>query len=518
MTARTEAVSTQPLPRVVHIATALVALAFGAALARDPALTSVVFVTLFAAVLSLWRPHAVIAAIAFYIPLERALTVRLPETAFIVSQLSGEVVLAFLLAGVLARRAASGRRFVSTPVDVYVAAFLGAAVVSALVNGVSVGASVYSIRVVLRYAVVYYALVNSDLTGREARSFAKIFLAAAGVQVALGLLESLTGGAAKEWFLAYRKVSLGGVELVRGLHKGTGRGLFTVIFGTLENYNNYGHFMSSAFVFGLAVHLTRTRSRTARGRALLLALILVCIVLSFSRSSLLMTALASAVVLYAAGRRKKAAAIVLLLAAALAAIAVAAPRYSGSEMPVYSTSLLYRWIRPFTPERLSPSEAGNYRLFLLLVVSARALAQSPLFGFGPGTFGSALTMSGAPEPYEALGLNYEYAGKFAADSNWTTLLVQTGLLGLLAFALVLWAVARYCLRAYRRSSDPTTRAMCLAQLGLVVTLSVAGFFTSAFENRFTSFYFWAVGGLAVSLARSGGVLPGTRLRRVFREG
>jgi len=495
------------------------AVSLGTFVAWDPALAAVIVLTMFWALLAWWRPAAAIAAIAFYIPIERAVTVRLPEVAFIISQLSGEIVLAFLLGGVVVRRAAKKEPFVSTPVDIAILGFVLACALSAVVNDVPAKSAAYGVRIVLRYVMVYYAIINGGFTRRQVRMFIKIFFAAVAVQIAVGLLETVTGGTAKEWFIASRNVSVAGVEFVRGLDRGTGRGLFTVIFGTLEHYNNYGHFMSMALVFGLAI--TRFRGRLLGGKALrtMLLLILLCIVLSFSRSSLLIATLGSAVVFIASGSRRLGIAILVLLAIGLAAIVLVAPRYSGERVPVYSTNLLYRWVRPFTPERMTLSDAGNYRLFLLLVVSVRAVSQSPFFGFGPGTFGSALTKTNAPELYERLGMNYEYAGMFAADSNWTTIIAQTGLFGLLAFSLVIFGLAAFCYRAMRKSSDRALKAICLGQLAVTTAIVLAAFFSSAFENRFTAYYFWAVSGMAVSLARAHGVPSGRgRLRRLFRGG
>ncbi len=508
MTAPSVASSAASIPRWATLSVGALSLLTGALIAWDPALTSVVFFTFFVAILAWWRPAAVISGLAFYIPLERSITARLPELAFVLAQISGEVVLLALLAGILARKAAAGRRFTATPVDVALLGFIAACVLSAIVNGVSAQATVYGIRIVLRYAIVYYAIVNGGFSRDQIRTFLRVFLAAVVVQIAVGLLQALTGGAAKDWFIAAREVSVGGVAFVRGQDTGTGEGLFTVIFGTLEDYNSYGHFMSLAFVLLFAI---AGRKGCFAGRGTLrtvLILALVCIALSFSRSSLLISVIGVAVVLLAQGNRKAALAILFVLAVGLAGIILMGYKYSGQDIPVYTTSFFYRWVRPFTPERLELTDVGNYRLFLLFVVASRALSQAPIFGFGPGTFGSALTKTGSPEIYERLGMNYEYAGLFAADSNWTTIVAQTGLLGLLFFCLVIFGLAGFCGRAGAKTSDPMLKALCWGQLGVTAALVLAGFFSSAFENRFTAYYFWAVSGLVVALARSEGFRPG----------
>lgn len=504
------------VPRWIFLTTGTAAVLLGVLVAWDPAVTGVAFITLCACLLSWWRPAAVIGALAFYIPLERFITVRLPDLAFMMAQVSGEIVLLALLSGVLARRAARKKAFVSTPVDLALLAFVGVCAASAFANGVSAQSTAYGIRIVLRYTIVFYAIVNGDFTQAQIRTFVKVFFAAVTLQIAVGLLQALTGGAAKEWFIAAKEVSVGGVDFVRGLDKGTGRGLFTVIFGTLEHYNNYGHFMSMALVLAFAISSHKGCFMGPKRLWAILLLTLVCIVLSFSRSSLLIAVVGTVVVLFARGSKKTAFAILFILLAGLGAVIFMGTRYSGQDMPVYSTSLLYRWVRPFTPERLAFTDAGNYRLFLLFVVSSRAVSQSPVLGFGPGTFGSSLTKTGNPEIYEGLGMNYEYAGKFAADSNWTTIIAQTGLLGLLVFGLIVFGMAGYCYRALRRTANPMLKGLCLGQLAVTTVLILAAFFSSAFENRFTAYYFWVVSGLTVALARAEGMASGRgRLRRLL---
>jgi hypothetical protein len=504
------------VPRWIFLAAGLAAVLLGALVAWDPAVTGVAFVTLCACLLSWWRPAALIGAIAFYIPIERLITAQLPDTAFMMSQASGEIVLLALLAGVLARRAARKEAFVSTPIDLALLTFVGVCVLSAFANGVSVQSTAYGIRIVLRYTIVFYAIVNGGFTQAQIRTFVMIFFAAVALQIAVGLLQALTGGAAKEWFIVAKEVSVGGVDFVRGLESGTGRGLFTVIFGTLEHYNNYGHFMSLALVFAFAISSHKGILMGQKRLRAILVLALVCIVLSFSRSSLLIAIVGTVVVLFARGNKKAASAIVFVLLAGLGAIIYMGITYSGQDMPVYSTSFVYRWVRPFTPDRLALTDAGNYRLFLLFIVSVRAVSQSPLLGLGPGTFGSALTRTGNPEIYEGLGMNYEYAGKFAADSNWTTIVAQTGVLGILAIGFVVIGMAAYSVRVLRRTPNPVLKGLCLGQLAVTTVIILAAFFSPAFENRFTAYYYWAMSGLTVALARSDGFASGSgRLRRLF---
>jgi hypothetical protein len=479
--------------------------ALGAAVGWNASITAVVFFTLCASLLSWMRPVAVICGLAFYIPIERFVTVGLSDQAFVISQVAGEVVLIALLAGILARRVASGRRLASTPLDLALMAFVAVCLLSALVNRVGPTSTVYGIRIVLRYAVLFYAIANGGFSRREIKYMIGAYLAAAGVQIGVGLIQALTAGAAKELFTGTHEVTIGKVGFTRGQNvMGAGQRLHTVIFGTMENYNGYGMFLAGAWL--VAFSMLRSRAR-ALGSGRLWAVVVLgfaCVVLSFSRSSLLVLIVGSIIVSYMAGYRRWALSLTFLLTAGLALIIYLGTQFSGQELPVLSNNILYRWVREFTPERLVFREAGNYRLFLLFVISVRILSQSPVFGLGPGTFGSALTLLPGQALYARLGMNSEYAVLFAADSNWTTIMAQTGLAGLLLFGLVVFGMSAYSARVLRRTSDPLLKGVCLAQIGLTVLVVIAGFFGPFFESRPTSFYYWALGGMVVGLASAEG--------------
>ncbi len=495
-------------------------IAIGAAVGWNASITAVVFLTICACLLSWVKPVAVICGLAFYIPIERFMTIGLSDQAFVISQVSGEVVLLALLAGILARRAASGKRLVSTPLDLALAAFVAVCLLSALVNRVGPTSTVYGIRIVLRYAILFYAIANGGFSRREVKYMIGAYLAAAGLQIGVGLMQALVAGAVKEWFTGTHEVTIGNVGFTRGQNvMGAGRTLHTVIFGTMENYNVYGMFLAGAWLVAFAVLRSRA-SLLGSGRIWAVVVLgFACVVLSFSRSSLLVLVVGSIVVSYLAGYRRWALSLAFVLLGGLGLIIYLGTQFSGQELPVLSNNILYRWVREFTPERLVWREAGNYRLFLLFVISMRVLSQSPILGLGPGTFGSALTLLPGQELYAKLGMNSEYAVLFAADSNWTTIMAQTGLVGLFCFALIVFGMAAYSARVLRRSSDPLLRGVCLAQIGLTALVVVAGFFGPFFESRPTSFYYWALSGMVVALASAQGLHGGRSwLARVTRPG
>jgi len=520
MTAGTVAHGSADLPRWALGAVLLCAMGIGAAVGWNASVSAVVFLTISACLLSWKWPVAVISGLAFYIPLERFVTVRLSEEAYLISQVSGEVVLAALLLGILVRRAAAGRPFVSTPLDLALPAFVIASLASALVNGVGPQATAYGVRIVLRYAIVFYAIANGGFSRRDIRYIVCAYFAAAAVQIGAGLTQVLTAGAAKEWFMATREVTIGNVSFARGQNiRGMGEGLYTAIFGTMQNYNGYGMFLAGAWLTAFAMIRSGAFGTDTRRLRLLLALGFVCVLLSFSRSSLLVLIVGSIVILYLTGRRRPALALSLFLVAGLGLVFYMGTHFAGREIPVFSNNMLYRWVREFTPERFVWNEAGNYRLFLLFVISVRVLHISPIFGLGPGTFGSALTLTPGEGLYEKLGMSPAYAMVFAADSNWTTIMAQTGLVGLFCFFFVATNTAAYSVKVLKRTSDPLLRGLCLAQVGLTTLMVLAGFFGPFYESRFTSFYFWVMSGLVVALARSEGIPSGRGIiRRLLGSG
>jgi hypothetical protein len=345
-----------------------------------------------------------------------------------------------------------------------------------------------------------------------------LFLIAASLQMGIGLAQSLFGAPVKEFFNVTRTISLGSLTIIRGREiTDSIRSISTVIFGTLPNYNAYGIFIVIAWLtaYGLRFHGLHFGGR--KGSSVFLALGFLCVVLSYSRSSMLVLLTGLAAGYYVAGYKRRALVIVASIAVGLAGLFYLGTKLAGQEIPVYGTNILFRWARAFRPGVIEPGEMANYRLFLLFIASARVISQSPLLGLGPGTFGSAMATWSGSTVYGRLGMREDFAALYGGDCNWATIIGQVGLLGLASFVFLIGAMIKLAAKTYRRTSDPFLKGLCFGHIGVVVAISLGSLFAGYFEGRYTSYYMWMGAGIVIALGRQYRPQAGSRFaRRLLR--
>jgi hypothetical protein len=499
------------------LAIIVLSVTLGLAVAAYPGVGTVGFFILLGALLSWWRPGPVIAFFALYIPVEQFLTFRLDDQAFILCRVASEAVLWVLLGATIVKRLTARRPLESTPIDIPIAAFLGIALLSAIVNGVGATSLVYGLRQIFRYAILVYIIANAGLPRRTMKAIMWAFLSAAAIQIAIGLIEALSGGAAKQVFISGRTFTVGSMKITRGGSLPTAAyETSTAIFGTLQHYNAYGVFLALALLTALGLRTHGFRFGGRKGATLFIAAGFVCLVLSYSRSSMLALIAGQAVCWHISGKKRAARAVLLGTALAFVVLFYVGTFMRSADIPIYDTNILMRWVRVFQPQQMGAEELENYRLFLLVVVATRVFAKSPLLGIGPGTFGSAISSWTGSTVYEDLGMRIGEGVSFVNDSNWASIFGQVGILGGGAFLILLAVMIRYCITTYRRTSDRMLKGLCLACVGSIVVMSISSFFGNHFEGRYSAYYLWMIFGAVVALSKGSGLPRGPGvIRRIL---
>ncbi|HUY97011.1 MAG TPA: O-antigen ligase family protein [Verrucomicrobiae bacterium] len=126
------------------------------------------------------------------------------------------------------------------------------------------------------------------------------------------------------------------------------------------------------------------------------------------------------------------------------------------------------------------------------------LRHHPLTGSGLAGFKQALL------PYQVKGY---VTGSIYPHDIILNFWVETGLLGLIAFAWLVAAVARTSFGGLRR--DRWTRALCIGVLGLLVAVLVHGAVDVPYFKNDQALAFWAILGLQLGLLRGTLVPPGS---------
>lgn len=116
----------------------------------------------------------------------------------------------------------------------------------------------------------------------------------------------------------------------------------------------------------------------------------------------------------------------------------------------------------------------------LWIYAMKLFPARPVFGSGPGTF-----------------IDYvAYQKGYAAHQTWVGRLIETGVLGTLAFLVLLLVLGRVLKKRHRAvgpGRDPILEAALASWLGL----AIATFVTDGFANPSVIVYFWALVGLSL---------------------
>ena len=456
-----------------------------------------------AVVLVLMRRISVLVfLVVLYAPVELFVQKWLPGTIGSASRYVSEALLLIILIALFTDRLLSHRDWKRTPLDTPLLIFIGVGILSAMVNRVSPFVAVLGLRILLRYVLLFYLVVQIGLSRKATRRLIIAMLVVALVVIGIGLAQALIGPPLTE-ILQVQETSVGGRTLRGGVSSAVSYTHGRYIFSTLGRYDALGLYTVVILLLLLALYTYYPRRRGVL-RWLVLATG-ICLVLTMSRTSWL--GMYAALWSWALLSKKKWAIgllfTLLLVPITLVGIAYFSPHlvryYPGAELP--QATLLTRALELFSPRYFEVSAYSGGRLFTLHFVGRRILEQAPLLGFGPGRFGALSATYFGFGVADLLGVE-EWQVHLVNDVNWITILGQYGLIGALAFLMMFVALWRYARRMYNRLSDPLTKSMALACMGSIVAILVAGFLGPNFEQRAISMYVWLIAGLMVALARA----------------
>ncbi|GAB4191198.1 MAG: hypothetical protein Kow00105_05310 [Phycisphaeraceae bacterium] len=441
-----------------------------------------------------------VAATAALIPLESFLISLLAKTGWFPNvvlfalDLSIEGLLYLALLTVVVIRVVITRSWVRTPIDVPLLALLGVVAFSLAVNRASIGPAVVNLRSALRYAAVFYLVMQAGLTRRQVAAVLWIILLGGLIEIFAGLLQWLVGYDLKVWMLPYTT----GIEFAGKARRFAiverGREIGS-LFGTLGDTLYYGLFL----LVVLGVWLANEKWRRARPWGA--GVLLLGIAYSYSRAAVI--AAVMTVTTYLAHRfgvRRVVGVCCVALAAGVLVIAGAMIMETHSDVYHHPRqgrrSIIANMTNIFSAEYLERSK--RQRLGQLLGVAPTALANAPVLGYSPNQSYAVRQLNDAHPNYLYKMLTKEGF----EDVYWVAILCYLGLAGAL---VVVWLGVRLvwtCVAVVRgsglRSPDATVRWAGLAALAVVLQAGVLMWFNRVPEIRAFSFYFWLLPSLAYS--------------------
>lgn len=365
--------------------------------------------------------------------------------------------------------------------------------ISAVLNSVSLVTALVDFRLYFRFAAFAYIAWKTEVTSQNILSFMKGFLGLTVIQLAVGTFEMVGGEPVQLFFAPILGLASGNA----GIAVNQLFGELGWIFGTLQNYNNFGMFMSMSCVIALGVYVVDRRF-------VHLGLAVICgvfVVLSFSRHSLL--TLLGAVLCFSVLRTRKntvrrlVQGIIVGSLLLIGAVEVARVAYPELEE---------RLATVVDPDVMATDSTANIRFFIMAALPPRFLTSYPLFGQGPivmdkNQYGDerdiwlAPPLKGAPDLPGVLTY-------YLADVVWVMILGFYGLAGLAGFFYLFWMIARSANRIRNEEKDPKEQMLAQVCLSVMAAYIISGFFSEEMVARDCIPVFWVLAGLTMSLSTS----------------
>jgi hypothetical protein len=439
------------------------------------------------------QDHLVLFLIA-YTPVEEIILKLLPDQFYAPIRYLWEALLFGLMFLMLFNKLVIKRNWVKTPIDLPVIIFLGGWVVSGIVNGVGVSASLVNLKNLIRYIPLFYIIY--DLTPRKEllSLVVKLIIIIAILQSIICFLEAADAGIAD--LFTPKEVIVGG-DIIRGEDTQLGT-FYTRFSGTLARNVHLGNYLAFALCFIVAFYNGSKSKSMLKISAVLIA---TALFISSSRMSWLSAYAGIGVILLVIHHRWRYNFWLAPVAALLGLFVIGQFVPKGDLASDFN--IVSRFFYIFSSDYIDTiSNAG--RLYAIFYAMPAVLMSNPLLGLGPGAFIQISKQISVDDSYgrgAELGLNAG-ALNFVHDVGYVSLLAQAGLIGLTAFVWIFVRLFKAAKRVFANSNDSRIKSFMLGALGFFIALMIQnlGSFNLMYRNQ--SVLIWTVAGLVALFAKS----------------
>lgn len=361
--------------------------------------------------------------------------------------------------------------------DFFLAAFLVAAFITTIfVNRVGIVNYIYEFRCLFLYYTIYIMVRDMHYGDAEISRIAAILKGILIVFFAFGIVEKIFN---KE-ILYFESVSS---KIIYADN-------FQRVYGLVFNPNTYAAFALLAFLIILYDAVKNGKSYIGMS-----VITVVTMYLTMSRSAAIIGLILLALILAAVIKNGKFDFAVFLKNAGMIAagsllicvlVVLSSTMYYKMTVPENeqgdTTSLFNRLEGSFSEKELDNSLQEG-RIFSV-VTGLKIFKEYPVLGTGLGTYGSAASMRHKPALYDEYGISEG----FYADDQYITLLVETGLIGILLIGAFVLSILWGCRKSFWK-------------ILLLVFAAWMGVFYNIFEMRILMFFIWMLLGFEFGEAK-----------------
>lgn len=430
----------------------------------------------------------VVLFLAFFLPFEEFVLKFMPVSDEIYSLLryGSEILLLITFVALVTKKIIKRKHFVKTAVDLPVLVFVGITFLSGLLNQTPILEIVLFIRILLRYYVLYFLLVNIELDEKFTRKLIYGLVTIASLQFFIGLAQVLIGDPINKILMPRpTTLTVGSYAAKKWLILEGLREKGNLVFGTFGDPVNLGLFILIVLTLVTAIFLVTHKNKE---KFWLFFIIGLFILISTYSVGLVFTFMVVLLFMVVTVKRWGMLSFCGLLVGGVILIAFTYRTESfnliasnSSISPIENLGLLFS-------ERAWEVAKTN-RLFTLFEVPSVIFSHSPLLGLGPG--------------WELI--KDKISSYWLGDVYWVVVLGQVGLIGLLAFLWIFWRFYKIGFKVYSNSNDLLKKGIALGFLGVIVGVFFYDFIGAALETRPLAFYLWLFAGLIGNWSKS---IPG----------
>ncbi|MBT4857110.1 hypothetical protein HON52_02885 [Candidatus Uhrbacteria bacterium] len=452
-------------------------------------------------VLAFLRPTWALALLLFYLPFEPFILKWVPDDLYVYARYVSEGIIYLLVASTVWKRFTGQIKRETTPIDISFVILIVVALASALINFIPVTDMLLGIRQIIRFILLFFVTVHlAPSTQWVKKVLMGLFLILA-VQIALGYGQAIFGERLDTFLLPTESRSFGDIQLTSGTVQFWDYG--QRIFGTMGRYDRLGTFMAFMLLIGLSMlYEKKLRKRYSwLGWGLLIAL--PALAFTYSRSSWFGFVLGALFIAIWAKRDQRVRWGVGIAIGGLLIYLAISGLVVDTLLEVPDQNLTERFFEAFSYERWRSEYYGLGRVYWVIETIGSVIPASPVFGHGPGMFGggAAAALSNT-HVYEMLGLPFGvYGTQGYIDNNWLSLWGEIGTLGLGIYIWMYVTLFLTCVRVWRKSKDPMTRALALGVAAAMIAIVLNAFLATFLEVRTLASYLWVMGGVVVVLGK-----------------
>lgn len=316
--------------------------------------------------------------------------------------------------------------------DLLFAMFLLIGLISSLINGTSLLAYALQVRSISTMYIMFYILRNSRLQIEDYRKTSKVLM---GVSLTLTIFALIEHISSKLWlFPTVWKDSI--------IYASN----FARTYSLMNNPNTFAFFCYMVML--LVYFINRKNQKTIH--YIFYGLTFLAILISASRSTLIVLALFFAFIIYDSINKKSFKMFCRLAALLIAAAVVLIPldliktavtEKIGNGDTTQNIAMIDRFEEIVSGTTVENS-SENGRIFIVKQ-GIEIFTKHPILGTGFGTYGSAGARMVTPKLYEEYNL-YE---KFYADNEYIKVFVETGLIGTITYVLFILSMLKHCLNS-----------------------------------------------------------------------